>query len=86
MERNPQQQKQGAARFLAIFAFMIPDPYSPSTAYELLFTDHWSLIPVKAHCSLLNATHPLCCYWAFFRVAFSRKTLGINQISFLSVD
>jgi transcriptional regulator with XRE-family HTH domain len=52
MERNPQQQKQGAARCLSIFTFPIPDPYLPSTVHQPLFTDHWSLIPVKAHCSL----------------------------------
>jgi hypothetical protein len=52
MERNPQQQKQGAARCLSIFTFMIPDPFSPSTVHQPLFTDHLSLIPVKAHCSL----------------------------------
>jgi hypothetical protein len=52
MERNLQQQKQGAARSLEIFTFPIPDPDSPSTVHEPLFTDHWLLIPVKAHCSL----------------------------------
>ena len=52
MERNPQQQKQGAARYLSIFSFMIPDPYSPSTVHQPLFTDHCSLIPVNDHCSL----------------------------------
>jgi hypothetical protein len=52
MERNPQQQKQGGSRCLSFFSFMIPDPYSPSTVHEPLFTDHWSSIPVNDHCSL----------------------------------
>jgi hypothetical protein len=52
MERNPKQQKQGAVRCLSFFSFMIPDPLSPSTVHEPLFTDHCSLIPVNDHCSL----------------------------------
>jgi hypothetical protein len=52
MERNLQQQKQGAARSLEIFTFPIPDPASPSTDHQPLFTDHWPLIPVSDRCSL----------------------------------
>ena len=86
MERNPQQQKQGAARCLSIFTFMIPDPYSPSTVHQPLFTDHCSWIPVNDHCSLWTQPTPYAVFGRFFVSLFRvRHLVSIGYLFFLLI-